>query len=157
MAKATKSPKPPNKAQLTPKGKANGQAPPPPASETVVQPDGTIERYAHGQLVKTTPPPQANGKPPAKAKAPKPQAAPKGPPPSQPYFVARLGTDDIWEIAPLSEKPGAPVMVRHYEGYTLLREQRYTATLADKLYRDLLTAGFVYIDGVTHRLVDEDA
>jgi hypothetical protein len=46
--------------------------------------------------------------------------------------------------------------VRHYKAYDLLREHRRSASFAQKLYRDLLAAGFVYIDGKTHRLIDED-
>ena len=46
--------------------------------------------------------------------------------------------------------------MRHYKAYDLLREHRRSASFAQKLYRDLLAAGFVYIDGKTHRLIDED-
>jgi hypothetical protein len=162
MANATKSP---GKGQPTPKppkatGKtpmATGQAPPPPATETRVLPDGTIRRYANGRLVSTTPP-KANGKAPASAKPPKTSAAPTGPQPGQLFHVAKLGTEDIWELAPLSAKPGAAVIVRHFTGYDVVSEQRYTAALADKLYHELINdRGFTYIDGVTHRLVDEEA
>jgi hypothetical protein len=148
MANATTSPKRPSNAPPTPKATAEvpaqlpaaGQTPPPATTETRVLPNGTIERYANGQLLKTTPPPQANGKAPATpaAKAPvrptcgslrSPAAAPApampaaqaptGPQPGQLFHVATLGTEDIWEFAPQSAAPGAAVMVRHVKGYEM--------------------------------------
>jgi hypothetical protein len=163
MATATKPKKTPGKAPPTPQV-------PPPANETRVLPDGTIERYKDGQLIKTTPPPKANGQAtptpavavangnPSKAKPPTPAAVTPSPKPGEAFYVAKLGTEDIWQLAPLSAKPGAAVIVRHFTGYDVVSEQRYTATLADKLYHELIDErGFTYIDGVTHKLVDEDA
>jgi hypothetical protein len=99
-------------APPTPKANANGQAPPPPIIETTILADGTIERRQDGQLVSTTPPPAAKapGHTPA---APKASAAPAGSKPGEACYVARLGTDDIWQFEPLSAKPGVAVMVTH--------------------------------------------
>jgi hypothetical protein len=91
------------------------KAPKPHTTETVVEPGGTIKRYRDGKLVQTTPAPQANGtpRPAAKAKpkapAPKPPAAPLGPRPGEAYYVAKLGTEDIWQFLPESAAPDSHV------------------------------------------------
>jgi hypothetical protein len=159
MANASKSThkKPP--AANTP-AKPPGQAQPtptPPAKESRIV-HGTIERYEHGRLISTTPAPKP--KPPTSkvtpAKTP-PQPTPTGPKPGEAYFVGKLGTDDLWQFAPVSAAPGAAVVVRHFKGYELLSESRRSASFADKLYHDMLAKGLVYIDGVKHKLVEEDA
>jgi hypothetical protein len=159
MATSTpsKSSQRPSQAQPTPK-------PQPPATETRVLPDGTIERYAHGRLVSTTPPP--------KAKPPKqPAAAPQAPPPpaspqaavlatGQPtQYLARLGTTDIWAFeVKQPQDPDSPIIVRRFIGYDQQgADKRYAATQAGKLWREMLTArGYAWIDGQVHKLVDED-
>jgi hypothetical protein len=93
---------------------------------------------------------------PAKAKPPKTPAAPTGPQPGETYIIGPLDGDDLWEFASVSAEPGAAVLVRHYHGYTLLREHRRSAAYAAKLSKDLLDRGWVYIDGVQYKLVDED-
>ena len=118
MAKATKSPKTTGQGQPTPQAPATGQATPP-AHETILLPDGTIERRQDGQLVTRTPPPKANGnatpKPAAKGKPAKAKA-PQGPKPGEAFYVAKLGTEDIWQFVPESAAPDSHVQVRHYKG-----------------------------------------
>jgi hypothetical protein len=166
MANATKSThkKPPAAhtptqatGQPTPPAPANGhsQLATPPAKESRILPGGIIERYEHGQLISTEPAPKP--KTPAPKATPAKAKAPTGPKPGEAYFVGRLGTEDLWQFAPISAEPGAAVVVRHYKGYELLSEYRRSANFADKLYHDMLEKGLVYIDGVKHKLVDEDA
>jgi hypothetical protein len=174
MAKATTATKSTSTVQPTPKAtkttgktmpppQANGHGQPatPPAKETRII-NGVIERYAHGRLIsREEPKPAATPKlapKPTPAKTP-PQATevPTGPTPGEAYFVGKLGTEDLWHFAPVSAASDSHVMVCHYKGYDLLSEYRRSAEYAQKLYRDLLERGFVFIDGVQHKLVDEDA
>ncbi len=176
MATATKPKKTPSQASPTPQV-------PPPANETRVLPDGTIQRFKDGQLVKTTPPPKANGqatpKPavavakgnPSKAAPPKPSTAEPRPPqppaslqaavqatgnPEQ--FIAKLNTEDIWGFRCIDPTgPSQGVMVTHYRGYDIVRQHRRSEPFANKLWHDMLKAGLTWIDGVIHRLVDEEA
>jgi hypothetical protein len=159
MAKATKrrsqaqptlQPATPAKAQRIERATAKATAI---ATETRVLKDGTIQRYAHGHLISTTPAPPAT---PAKAQPPKTPAAPTGPTPGETYIIGPLDGDDLWEFAPASAEPGAAVVVRRYQGYTRLREHRRSAAYAAKLSKDLLDRGYVWIDGVHYKLVDED-
>jgi len=100
-----------------------------------------------------TPTPKAT---PAKAKPRKPPAAPAGPTPGEAYIVGQLDGEDLWEFAPVSAEPGAAVLVRHFTGYALLREHRRSAAYASKLYHELLDRGYVWIDGVHYKMVDEE-
>jgi hypothetical protein len=173
MANATKSTKSPGKVPPTPKAKAPGQAPPP--TETRLLADGSIERYKNGQLVSTTPPPQPNGQ--AKASPPKPPAAKgRAKAPTQPaakpvprlstpasadtpeHFVAKRGTEDIYGFTPRDPTdPSKGVRMRHYRGYDLLREARFSEPHATKFVHELIhDKGFEYVDGEHLRLVDED-
>jgi len=141
MATSTtpKSPKPPSQTPPTPKAaKATGKPTPPPEANGHSQPaappanesrivNGTIERYEHGTLVSTTPAPKPKSKPTQTPKAP---AAPIGPKPGEAYFVGRLGTEDLWELKPVSAAPGAAVIVTHYNGYEMLRQHRRSADYA---------------------------
>jgi hypothetical protein len=136
--------------------KADGQ---PPA-------DWTFPKPASGPSV-LTPAQRAalEATPPAKAKRTSPKAkpaqakAPPGPKPGETFYVARLGTDDIYEFEPVDPKnPHGRVLIRHYEGYDLLgRERQYSAGLAEKLYHELVNdKGYTYIDGVRHKFYHED-
>jgi hypothetical protein len=107
--------------------------------------------------LQATPAVTAKAKPPAaKAKPPKAPAAPAGPTPGEAYIVGQLDGDDLWEFAPVSAKPGATVMIRHFTGYVLLREHRRSAAYAAKLSQELLDRGHVLVDGVHFKLVDEE-
>jgi hypothetical protein len=156
MATATKSTKTTGKTPPT-------SPAPPPATETRVLPDGTIERYTNGRLIKTTPPPKANGKP-----SKLPAAAPQPPASLQAavqatgepkHYVGKLGTEDIWAFEVIKPHDQAsPVLVRRFIGYDQQgADKRYAAKQADQLWRELLTErGYTWIDGQVHRLVDED-
>jgi hypothetical protein len=173
-SKAQPTAKAPAKAtgQATPAPQANGHSQPatPPAKESRIV-KGVIERYEHGQLISTEPAPKAAtpkaspATPQAKTPAPKATPAktplqaptvPTGPKPGEAYFIGKLGTEDLWQFAPISVEPGAAVVVRHFKGYELLSEYRRSAEYAQKLYRDLLDRSFVFIDGIVHKLMDED-
>jgi hypothetical protein len=139
------------------------------ADGALVEPDGTIKRFKGGQLVSTTPPPKANGKLAAKvkgqAKAPTQPAAKPVPRLGMPasadtpeHFVAKRGTEDIYGFTPLDlTDPSKGVRMRHYRGYDLLREARFSEPHATKFVHELIhDKGFEYVDGVNMRLVDED-
>jgi hypothetical protein len=151
-SKATDAPTPAQAACQTP---ADWPYPKPAASTSALTPEQRAALQATPAATAQAKTPTSKATP-AKAKPPKTPAAPTGPQPGEAYVVGQLGGDDLWEFAPVSAKPGAAVLVRHYHGYTLLREHRRSAAYAAKLSKDLLDRGWVYIDGVQYKLVDED-
>jgi hypothetical protein len=156
--------------KATPAPEANGHSQPatPPAKESRII-KGVIEHYEHGKLVSREEPKLA-----AKPKpAPTPTPAKAALKPTlatalkaamdakqKIIYVGKLGTDDIWEFKPIDlTDPSQGVHVAHYKGY---EPQGKTVTKrwheAERLFDDMLTkSGFTWIDGVKHKLVDEDA
>jgi hypothetical protein len=150
-------------SQPTPPTPANGTAQPkPPANESRIH-HGVIERYAHGKLVsREAPKPAAKPKPAATSApaAPQPPASIATPRDAQnsEHFIGKLGSEDIWSFKPINPKDTSKgVIVTHYQGYRVMSRNEHKTERADTLYHEMLAKGLVYIDGVKHKLVDEEA
>jgi hypothetical protein len=162
-ATATKATKATSKAQ--PNTPAEAPAPPP-ANESRIH-HGVIERYAHGKLVsreapkfaakpKPAPTPTPVNSAPAAPQPPDSIATPRDAQNSE-HFIGKLGTDDIWGFKLVNPKDTSKgVIVTHYQGYRVMSRNEHNTERADKLYHEMLAKGLVYIDGIQHKLVDED-
>jgi hypothetical protein len=72
-------------------------------------------------------------------------------------FLAKRNTDDLWGFRSRDAKnPSQGITITHYRGYDILRQHQRSETYANKLWQDILAAGFEYVDGINLKLVDED-
>jgi hypothetical protein len=140
MATAPKATTRPRQAQPTPTpAPATGETPadwpyPKPRGTSALTPEQRAALQATPAVKAKAKPPTPKA-PPAQAKPPKTPATPTGPTPGEAYIVGQPDGEDLWEFAPVSAEPSAAVMVRHYQGYTLLREHRRSAAYAAKLHQ----------------------